>query len=199
MEWISYTFWTGGVMKTDLYRYLYTLGACDEALEWIEENSLNDPQVAWDTCPDASWLLWFVAKHLGNPGWPTHRELVSATCDCAEAVLYLIPKGEDRPRIAIETVRRLVAGEATLKECEKAVTMACHVARYRAYDARAVSHAAYAACTVYAACAPFATSAPYAATRAAKAIEHSGGDYQKALACLAGIVRKRLYIGRVEL
>lgn len=33
------------------------------------------------------------------------RRLILALCDCAETVLHLVPKGEDRPRAAIEAVR----------------------------------------------------------------------------------------------
>jgi hypothetical protein len=107
-------------VKTKLYSYLKNLGACKDALEWIDDNSLSDPQVAWDTCPVLSWLLWLAARHQGGPGWPTRQELVLAARDCA--------------------------------------------AYYAAY-----------------------------------AIETAGGDGQKALADMADIVRKRLYIGEISL
>jgi hypothetical protein len=38
-------------MKIDLYEYLGRKQACNEALEWIDENNLSDPQAAWDMCP----------------------------------------------------------------------------------------------------------------------------------------------------
>jgi hypothetical protein len=44
-----------------------------------------------------------------------------------------------------------------------------------------------------------ATYAEYAVANAADAIWLSGGDKQEALADMADIVRKRLYIGKVEL
>ena len=175
-------------MKTALYRYLDNLGACEEALEWVDDNSLNDPQTAWDMCPDARWLIWVVEPHLGKPGWPTRRELVLAACDCAETVAHLVPEDEDRLWGVLATVRRWARGKATARECEKAADKAKSAAVSTSYyDAHATRNvlAAY--------------HAAYAAMRAAKAIEHSGGDYQKALAYLADIVRKRLYIGRVEL
>ncbi len=41
--------------------------------------------------------------------------LVLAACDCAEPALKHVSKGEARPRIAIETARRWVNGDATAK------------------------------------------------------------------------------------
>jgi hypothetical protein len=52
----------------------------------------------------------------------------------------------------------------------------------------AAYHAAFAAIATY-----------HAANAVADAIEQSGGDEQKALADMSDIVRKRLYIGEVEL
>jgi hypothetical protein len=142
-------------MKTALYRYLEKLEACADALTWIDDNKLSDPQVAWDTCPDARWLFWVIERHLDKPGWPTHQEVVLAACDCAEVSLHLIPADEDRPRIAIETARRWVAGEATIEEC-----------RLTALDAADAAYAAYAADAAYAA---YAADAAYAAFCAAYA------------------------------
>jgi hypothetical protein len=193
-------------MKTALYRYLDHLGACDEALKWIEENNLRDTQAAWDTCPDARWLFWVTERHPGKTGWPTRQEVVLAACDCAEVSLYLIPACEDRPRIAIDTARRWAVGEADIEECRltglDAADVVFDATRFAGcIAARAVSlsraaSAAYRAAhhAVYA-----ANYASDAANAVADAIVYSGGDKQEALADMADIVRKRLYIGKVGL
>ena len=193
-------------MKTALYRYLDELGACEEALEWIEENSLNDPQAAWDMCPHARWLIWAVELHLNKPGWPTRQDLVLAACDCAEVSLHLVSAGEDRPRIAIDTARRWAVGEATLEDCRgvslDAADVVFDATRFAGcIAARAVSLSRAASAVGSAAYhAAFAAIATYhAANAVADAIEQSGGDEQKALADMSDIVRKRLYIGEVEL
>jgi hypothetical protein len=54
-------------------------------------------------------------------------------------VLKYVPKGEDRPRIAIETAEAWTRGETTLKQVESAA--------HDAYDAHA-AHAAYDALAV---------------------------------------------------
>ena len=189
-------------MKTKLCRYLKNLGACAPALNWIDADSLNNSQIAWNTCPDASWLFWVVAKHLGKPGWPTYQEIVLAACDCAEAVLHLIPDGEYRPRIAIYTARLWAGGWATTEECEEAADAAYQAAldnahvTYTVYAADAAFYAADAACFAVYDSGYYASRAAYSAVRA---IWRFGGNFRKAHADVVDIVRKRLYIGEVAL
>jgi hypothetical protein len=185
-------------VKTKLYRYLETLEACKPALDWIEEVSLNDPQVAWDTCPDPRWLIWVTEKHQGKPGWPTRQEVVLTACGCAEMSLHLVPADEVRPRLAIATARRWAEGKATFEECRQAVIYAVDAANAVHSTSRAAYIAAYAA--AYAVDTVFAVyRAAGAAYHAADAIGLSGGDFYKALADMADIVRKRLYIGEISL
>ena len=56
-------------------------------------------------------------------------------CDFAETALKYVPAGEDRPRLAIETARRFVAGSATCEELDAAWTAAWTAAGAAAGDA----------------------------------------------------------------
>jgi hypothetical protein len=198
-------------MKTDLYNYLLKDCICDPAsIDWIDKDSITDPQVAWDTCQNGAALLWIATKHLGKPGWPNLQEIVLAACDCAGMALPLVPDTENRPRVAVETARRWAEGKATLEECREASSAAAD-ACYRVEDP-CVSDAAYTASDAArgasdaahsAACASCAVDAPEfvsnAVDSAAYAIERSGGDRKKALADMADLVRKRLYPGKIKM
>ena len=191
-------------MKTALYKYLEKLEACADALTWVDDNKLSDPQVAWDTCPDPRWLIWVTEKHQGKPGWPTRQEVVLTACGCAEMSLHLVPADEVRPRLAIATARRWAEGKATFEECRQAVIYAVDAANAVHSTSRAAYIAAYAAAyavdTVDTVDTVFAVyRAAGAAYHAADAIGLSGGDFYKALADMADIVRKRLYIGEISL
>jgi len=88
-------------------------------------------------------MLWLVGRMCGKDGWSTHQELVLAVCACAEKALKCVKKGEDRPRIAIETARRWAQGEAAISEVIKAGN--------NAVAANATAVAANAAAAIYAA------------------------------------------------
>jgi hypothetical protein len=96
----------------------------------------------------------------------SHKELVYAACQVVRTVLYLIPEGENRPRIAIETTERWCRGEASLEEVNKAVD-AAYAAADAAYAAAAYAAAASAAAAAPAAAATSAAAAAPAAPAAA--------------------------------
>ena len=118
---------------------LKKLGACEEAVDWASQApSLG---AAWDSCERADWLLWLAAR-------TSRRELVvAAACACARTVLHLVPEGEERPRLVIETAEAWTRGEATIDEVREATNRAHYVAHYSSrehYDA-----AYYAAVAAY--------------------------------------------------
>jgi hypothetical protein len=102
------------------------------------------------------------------------KVIVSAACDCAELALVHVSADEDRPRIAIETARRWVRGEATLKEVRAAAAASTSVystSAYSAYSASAYSASAAAAATSATSAAnavAYAAYAAYAAYSAAR-------------------------------
>ena len=179
---------------------LIELGACGEACYWAAGKSLA---TVWQTCRRGDWLLWLLAEQIGKPGWPTHKQLVLAGCDCAETALTRVPAGEDRPRIAIQTARKWARGKSTLVEVEAAANAAyaAAAAASAAADSAAASAAAYAASAAAsaAAAAAAAASAAYAAAdSAADSAAASAADsayayaYAASLKVSAQLVRKRI-------
>ena len=136
---------------TQFQKLLRDLRACSDARAWAKGKDLHE---AWTTCERADWLLWLASQMADKPGWPTRKEIVLAACACAETALKYVKPGEDRPRIAIETARAWVRGEASIEDVR--------LARENAYAAYAAAGAAaYAA-----AAAAYAYAAAYAADAA---------------------------------
>ena len=148
---------------------LEKLGACEDAVDWASQvSSLGE---AWDSCERADWLLWLVAR-------TSRRELVTlAACACARTVLHLVPEGEERPRLAIETAEAWTRCEATTDEVRKATDDAY-------YASRAYSNAAYyAAVAAYNASRACSDAAHYAASADAYyAADASDAAYYAAVA-----------------
>jgi hypothetical protein len=141
---------------------LRRFSACDPAMTWVEAHAHMTPAELWRACPDGSWLLWIAARL-----YVDRRYVVAAACACAQGVLNLVPAGEERPRIAVETAIRWTQGLATLDEVRSAAYAAYTAyADYTAYAA----YTAYADYTAYAAAsAAYADSAPSAYTAYAAA------------------------------
>ena len=129
---------------------LKSLGACQQAIDWSADQS--DPQTAWERCGRADWLLWLAARHC-QPGDALHRAIVSAVCGVARTLLHLVPDGEDRPRIAIETAEVWAHGEAAIEDVLASAVSACAAS---AHVAAAYAAAAYAAAYAAAASAAYA-------------------------------------------
>ena len=160
-------------------------------------------RITWQCCPRGEWLL-NLCEELGADS----KLMVRAACDCARIALPHVPKGEDRPRIAIETAESLCDGRATIEQVRAAADAAdaaadatyaayapCITARAATYAARAATCAARAddaiSTTYYAAEAiVYAAEAAEAIVYAAEAVD--ADSYDKAQAELADIVRARI-------
>jgi len=97
----------------------YTLkhgGGCDPAIKWLGGKSYRD---AYETCPRGDWLLWLVHELKIDL-----RKIALAACECIELGYKFLPDGEYRARIAVETWRAWVRGEATLEEVRSAADAA---------------------------------------------------------------------------
>ena len=116
---------------------LRSLEACPMAIDWIERDKLTLRQ-AWFKCKQADWLIWFANKYKMT----SHQELVLVACACAEKALKFVPKGENRPRKAIEAAKKW-AKEPT-EENRRIAYAAAGAAAYAATGA-AAGAAAYAA------------------------------------------------------
>ena len=157
---------------TEFDSLLKSLGACGEARTWAKGKDFAE---VWTTCERGDWLLWLCGSMIGKEGWPTHQQIVLAACDCAELALVHVKKGEERPRIAIETARKWAHGEADIEQ----VRQARHAAAAAA-DAAAAAYAAAAA----------AAAAAYAAYAAAA--DAADAARTKTLKTCADLVRKSI-------
>lgn len=110
---------------------------------------------------DAIWCF----RALG----PEHRKvLVAFACDCAERALKYASRGDDRPRIAIETMRAWLRGEASLEQVEKAAAWAAEAAEAVAVAEAAAEEAEAAAAAAWAAWAAEAAAGEAAWAKAAR-------------------------------
>lgn len=154
------------------------MGACSDAVEWLEREKFQTSQMAWDKCDRGDWMLWLLGKLSGKPQSDSRKKLVLATCACARLALPYVVKGEERPLRAIDTAEKWARREdgVTMKDVQNAAAAAEHAAYDVAYDAADdaaayfASYAAYyAAYTHYTteAASYAAEAASYAAARAA--------------------------------
>jgi hypothetical protein len=79
--------------------FLRNINACHETIKWVGNRTA---QQAWNDCPRADWMLWWLAK-IGMQ----NRMLVTLKCKCVRTALEYMPKDEGRPRAAIELVEML--------------------------------------------------------------------------------------------
>jgi hypothetical protein len=172
---------------------LNSLHACVEAKEWAKQ--FDDWQILWDKCERGDWMLWLCGKYTLDGESEARKKLVAAACDCAELALKYAKEGEERPRVAIETARKWIKGEATIAEVRSAAESAYAADAADAAADAAVSASAYAAHATYAAAdaaaSAYAAYAAYAAADAAAYVAHAAdAAREKTLKKCAEIVRK---------
>ena len=147
------------------FEKLHEMRPCRNAKVWV--GTQTDPQQAWNSCERGDWMLWLLGKLSKGPRSKSRKRLVLATCECARLALKHVSKGENRPRLAIETAEAWTKGEAILSQVRKAAYAAAYAAYTAAYAADDAAYAAYAA--AYAAYTADAADAAYAAAYAAYA------------------------------
>ena len=154
--------------------YLERMLACDDAVAWCRTQP--DLPTAWAACERPDWLLWLA----GRTG-AKHELLVLVACEIAETVLHMVPAGEDRPRLAIETSRAWMRGEASLDQVRMAAADADYAvwattSATSAYAVWATTSAVLAYATgryaVWAAYAAYAAWATTSAASDAARVEH---------------------------
>ena len=162
-------------MMTKLENKLNTILACDEAIEWASTQK-GSFQKSWDKCPRGDWLLWLLVRSKSD-----NKKIVLASCKIARIVLEYIPKGEERPLVAIQTAEAWVRGEATLEEVKKAVYVVHATSNAAnasaAYAARAAANAAYNAADAAAAAAAYSAADANAANDANAASAAAAAAY----------------------
>jgi hypothetical protein len=156
--------------KAQLLALLQKHGACEEATKWVESSKKRTAKAIWDDCKNPSWMLWIASLGVDR------KLLVLAACACARTALKHVPKGEERPRLAIETAERWTRGEATIEEVREA--------------RRAAAAAAADAATTADTTADTTTIADVAAY-AVYAV-HADVDYERSIARMAKLVRETI-------
>lgn len=89
----------------------FTMKVCEKPQKWAE--AYPTLEEAWQACSRPDWLIWLLGVAKAGDEYSRLRLIA---CDLAEAVLYLIPEGENRPRQAVEIARKFAIGEATHEE-----------------------------------------------------------------------------------
>ena len=158
---------------------LLKLNPCQEAVDWASQ--YESMKEVWEHCRRGDWMLWLAGRLCdGEDG---RKQLVLCACECARTSLKHVAKGENRPRVAIETAEAWARGEegVSLGDVRNAAAAADAAAYAAAYAATTATAAAAAYAAAYAAAAADAAAAAYAAYAAASSVS---------LAKSADIVRK---------
>ena len=151
----------------DFRKKLSELSACQDAIDWVDN---RDFKTAWDDCERADWMLWLMCKM----EIATKRERIHIICDCAATSLKYVPKGDDRPRLAIEAARNYA--DSPTDENLRLLTAAGAEARAAAWAAGDAAGAARAA--AWAAAWDAAWAAAWDAARAAARNEFNALIYE---------------------
>lgn len=107
---------------------LVALGACPESIAWGEQYATA--QEAWDVCEQPHWMLWWL-KHEDNVN---QGDLALALLFVASYAQPYLPVPDVTQLALIATIERLVTGDATLADVERAqdAASAAHVPIYEA-------------------------------------------------------------------
>jgi hypothetical protein len=120
---------------------LAKLNPCDAGAAWFAAQ--KTPQKAWDACVNPGWMFWLLKHTPRDEG--DHQKIVLVACGIARTVLYLVPQGEDRPRLAIEAAEAWAANP-TAKMAKMAEVAAQATARAAwGVQTGQTAHAAWAA------------------------------------------------------
>jgi hypothetical protein len=103
---------------------LIKLNACQEAVEWVEDKTIEQ---AVNDCPRGDWMLWLAAKVDVD-----FQKLTLAKGLCANTVRHLMK--DERSIKAVDTAIAFGEGKATLDELQNS-SDAAYAAAYAAYDA----------------------------------------------------------------
>ena len=129
--------------RDELVAWLRSHDACWPAVLWVEslppDHGLDR---AWAICTRSDWMLW-LTKYLDIPD----DVMRFIACDFARTVLHLVPRGEERPRLAIETAERFACCLGTLEELDELYVASMAARAACAASEAAAEAAAFAAAT----------------------------------------------------
>jgi hypothetical protein len=115
---------------------LRKLGACSDAIEWVQ--SINDNDRAWNECKRSDWMFWLLAAVRYQEEKPLRR----IACECVREVWSRL---DPESRLLIETIERYCDGRADWQSvtiarsvADRAADRAAGAAADRAADRAAV-------------------------------------------------------------
>jgi hypothetical protein len=145
------------ITKKEFLDILKDKNAWPEVVKWVKENKAETFIEIWNSCEQADWMLWFLARMVDQKEWPSRKTVVLCACDCAETSLRFVPEDEDRPKKAIEIARMWAEGKTSKIECEKAASASfdaaddVYIASFSFSGVNAIAYAADVAAAAYAA------------------------------------------------
>jgi hypothetical protein len=164
----------------------------------------KDVRAMWNTSDRGDWLLWFAAQMIGKTGWPTHQQIVLASCRCARLTIGLITTDRCYSLKVLTTTEAWTRGEVTSQDVIDAVHAEKESVNHENAEYCAMEAVRGAAWTVYAredgGCFRLAQAAAQAATSAAWAAGYADDENTqdakeaKVLRDCANIVRQTLLI-----
>ena len=153
----------------NILKDLNSLRACDEAVDWFQENEFETWEEIWHSCHRGDWLLWIFYKKIGDC-----KELVFAKAECASLSKHLMK--DERSLEALEACYEYCEGLIGDEEL-RAAAAAAYAAAYAAHAAAYAAHAAgYAAAYAAHAAGYAAHEAGYAAAYAAHAAGYAAHE-----------------------
>jgi len=170
------------INKMTFQEQLKNLNACEEAIEWLQDKTLQE---AFATCERADWMLWAYARL-----YPDNlRELTLVKGHCVNTVRYLM-----RDERSIKAVDAAIGfGEGKIDKSELAA-YAASAAAYAAAAAAAYDAAAYDAAAASSAAAASAAASSAAAYDASSSTASAADARKQSLAEQADICRRYLTI-----
>lgn len=129
--------WMPKYELTMVSAFLESIGACSDAIEWVNERPFPE---LWETCHRGDWMLWFAAR----VGVAAHF-ILPAAIDCVMPRLILPVKFAPRVLPAIITPMEWLLGNANASDLLNAYADADKVASkeeiysHRYYTAEAAS------------------------------------------------------------
>ncbi len=129
---------------------LRALGACDDALEWVEAQPDQSREALWRECQRADWMLWYLGTLVDRDGYGSkvHRRVILIACLCARtaSIHWRDPSCER----AVSLAERWAWGDKSVTCEELRAASVAVVYSNHAHDAAADAAHAAAARTAYA-------------------------------------------------
>ncbi len=130
---------------------LRAMGACSEAIDWVEDRGYTTIVEVWEACPRGDWMIWLLTQE--DAPEVDDRTLRIFACRCVRqtpiagdrTVWDLLT--DERSRRAVEVAERYAVGDASDEELRTARAAAEYAARAAAeyaaeYAARAAARSA---------------------------------------------------------